>query len=384
MAIYYPVMWLAAIFLCILSGFRGWLYVSSLSILSLLTDTPCQKDRCEKRARQFRRLPKRFYISPARKLPVWMHIALCIVGFMSFTVLIWFMLIYGYVRFSPSTAWKICELRGLPSPKVLPGCLPDSAAIGCCCTPTLLRPSLLSTTFDSAAAMIGEESSRFDHTWHRVSFLCNPSHCCSNGSFLKLYPGPSSNTFLLLNLHFASESSKSELLQPYSAEMWMKNAPNLPKNSGLGGTGAASRHCRGGPSRRPLPRRLLCIHPTFLLPLCCLTLSSCTQREILAISKFPLIAFLYRAIATWPPSLAVVAALHPGPAQLRLSNSPAVTRLPFQQHEPQSTAFLGSVPQSQVAACPRSHPILSIPLLRKQASSKGITSLPSSPAKTSW
>jgi hypothetical protein len=271
---------------------------------------------------------------------------------MSFIVLIWFMLIYGYVRPSLSTAWQTCELRGLPPPKVLPGCLPDSAAIGCCCTPTLLWPSLLSTTFDSAAARIGEELSRFDHTWHRVSFLCNPSHCCSNGSFLKLHPGPSSNTFLLLNLHFASESSKSELLQPYSAEMWMKNAPDLPKSSGLGGTKAASPHCRGGPSERPLPRRLLCIHPTFFLPLCCLALFSCTQREILAISKFPFIAFLYRAIATWPPSLAVVAALHPGPAQLRFSNSPAVTRPSFQQHEPQSTAFLGSVPQSQVAACP--------------------------------
>jgi hypothetical protein len=97
MAIYYLVMWLAAIFLCILAGFCGWLYVSSLSMLSLLTDTPRQNDRCEKRARQFRHLPKRFYISLARKLPVWMHIALCIVGFMSFTVLIWFMLIYGYV-----------------------------------------------------------------------------------------------------------------------------------------------------------------------------------------------------------------------------------------------------------------------------------------------
>jgi hypothetical protein len=171
---------------------------------------------------------------------------------MSFTVLIWFMLIYGYVRPSPFTAWQTCELRGLSPPKVLSGCLPDSAAIGCCCTPTLLRPSLLSTTFDSAAARMGEESSRFDHTWHSVFFLCNPSHCWSNDSFWKLYPGPSSNTFLLLNLHFASESSKSELLQPYSAKMWMKNAPDLPKNSGLGGT--ASRHCRGGPSGRPLPR----------------------------------------------------------------------------------------------------------------------------------
>jgi hypothetical protein len=206
----------------------GWFLRLALCKLiehTKLTDSHTSpNDRCEKRARQFRHLPKRFYISLTQKLPMWMHIALCIVGFMSFTVLIWFMLIYGYVRPSPSTAWQTCELRGLPPPKVLPGCLPDSAAIGCCCTPTLLRPSLLSTTFDSAAARIGEESSRFDHTWHRVSFLCNPSHCCSNGSFLKLYPGPSSNTFLLLNLHFASESSKSELLQSYSAEMWMTNA----------------------------------------------------------------------------------------------------------------------------------------------------------------
>jgi hypothetical protein len=209
---------------------------------------------------------------------------------------------------------------------VLPGCLPNSAAIDCCCRPTLLWPSLLSTTFDSAAARMGEKSSRFDHTWHRVSFLCNPSHCWSNGSFLKLYPGPSSNTFLLLNLHFASESSKSKL---YSAEMWMKNAPDLPKSSGLGGTGAASRHCRGGPSGRPLPREPLREATATLAPLYSSNFLSSdvllwafqlhTTRDF-SNSIFPFIAFLYGAIATWPPSLAVVAVLHPGPAQLRLSN----------------------------------------------------------------
>jgi hypothetical protein len=60
--------------------------------------------------------------------------------------------------------------------------------------------------------------------------------------------------YLMLNMHFHSEPSKSELLQQSNAKMIVKLAHESPKSFGLGGTGAASRHCRGGPSGRPLPR----------------------------------------------------------------------------------------------------------------------------------
>jgi hypothetical protein len=147
MALYYLVMWLAAIFLCVLAGFRGWLHVRSLSIPSFLTDIPRQNDRSKKRARQLCHLPKRFYISLARKLHVWMHIALCVVGFLSFTVLIWLILIYSFVRPSPCNGWHASDLT-----------LPDHAASGSCCT-ILLRPILLSTSLQYAAAQMSTQRS---------------------------------------------------------------------------------------------------------------------------------------------------------------------------------------------------------------------------------
>lgn len=168
MALLYLITWLAAFFLCVLAGFRGWLYVSSLSILSLLTDVPRQNDRCKKRARQLRHLPQRFYISLAWKLPVWMHTAMCIVGFLSFTVLIWLILIYAYARPFLLTAWQSSSMYNLPQ-HMLFGCLPDSAPIGSCRT-SPLRAMLLSTSCSFVDAKICTQTSS-GHTPCTSSFL---------------------------------------------------------------------------------------------------------------------------------------------------------------------------------------------------------------------
>jgi hypothetical protein len=340
MALIYLVMWLAAFFLCVLAGFRGWLYVSSLSILSLLTDVPCHNDRCKKIARHLRHPPKRTCISLARKVPVWMHIALCIVGFLSFTVLIWLMLIYGCVHPSPSNTWQASDIHTSVPSTMLLGCLRGSAATGSCCTLRLLRPSPFSSSFHLDDAGLGSLGNS-EHFSHIFSCLPNVSHQYSNAFFLNHYLGLSSDTYLLLHRHSRSEPSNIDFLQLTSAKTFMKIGLKLSKSFG---------HYRGGPSGRPLPRRLLYMHPTSISPLSGLALYSFTQPKSLATSISP---FICRLIAIWPPSPASVAALHLGPEQLRSNNSPAVARPPSRQHEPQSTAFFDSVPRSPAAACPR-------------------------------
>jgi hypothetical protein len=181
MALNYLVMWLATFFLCVLAGFRGYLYVSSLSMLSPLTDVPRLNDRCTKIARHLRHLPKRTCMSLARKIPVWIHIALCIVGFLSFTVLIWLLLIYGYVHPSPSNTWQASDMHTSVPSTMLIGCLRGSAATGSCCTLRLMRPSPFSSSFHFDDAGLGSLSSS-EHFSQIFSCLPNVCHQYSNAS----------------------------------------------------------------------------------------------------------------------------------------------------------------------------------------------------------
>jgi hypothetical protein len=118
--------------------------------------------------------------------------------------------------------------------------LPDFAAIGSYWT-ILLVPSLSSTSFRYAAAQLGTHSSsqHFSRTFSFCPKGCEhaafyPIQQDGNETFLHLYRGLSSDTYLMQNLHFRFEPSKSEFLQLYSAEMTMKIAHELSKSFGLG------------------------------------------------------------------------------------------------------------------------------------------------------
>jgi hypothetical protein len=160
-------------------------------------------------------LLERLYISLARKLPVWMHIAFCIVGFLSLTLLIWLILIYGYMQPSFFNVRPTSTMNRLPQ-TVFIACFLDLNTAGTCCT------CLISLPLNFPAGV--RSLNNLDHHFAQRSCLHQSlvfrghyqNTSCATGLFIHPSLPLLTDTFLLPDMHLGSDHSIEASLLPIS------------------------------------------------------------------------------------------------------------------------------------------------------------------------